>query len=130
MSRAVEVSLRELALYLRAHQDMNSVVALRANLSFGSAERSGQITGIAGRYGFEATARAEQLTIAERLHCFGENVLISLMVLARNTAAFRPESLRRNRTLVYMSRRKLESRFHDGRPAPRSDPNSKGRVTS
>jgi hypothetical protein len=125
MSRALELSLRELALYLAARPDLAAVVALRANMSFGSAEQSEQITGIAGRYGFERVGPAAQPTVAERLHCFGENVLISLMVIARTTAAFRPESLRRNRTLVYMSRRKLESRFRGGGAPPhRSDPNS------
>jgi YkoP domain len=133
MSQAVQSSLRELALYLIARPDLTSVVALRANMSFGSAEQSEQITRIAARYGFEAAGPAEPATMAGRLHRYGENVLISLMVIARNTAAFRFQSLRRNRTPVYMSRRKLESRFRstDGdRPQGRRDPNSTGQVQS
>ena len=120
MSRAVEFSLRELALYLAAHPDLNSVVALRGNMTFGSAEKSEQITGIAARYGFEQTGSAGQQTITERLHRFGENILISLIVIARNTAAFRLKSLRRDRTLVYMSRRKLESRYGNIMRVPHS----------
>jgi hypothetical protein len=111
MSRAVELSLRELALYLAARHDLNPVVALRANISFGSAEQSEQIARIAARYGFERAGPAHQRTLADHLQCFGENVLISLMVIARNTSAFRPKSLRRHRTPVYMSRRMLESRL-------------------
>jgi hypothetical protein len=133
MSRAVGFSLRELALYLRARHDLNSVVALRANMSFGSAERSEQITAIAARYGFEPAKPAKQPTMAERLHRFGENVLISLMLISRNTTAFRPESLRRARTPVYMSRQKLESRFGclDDDPLPRRcDLESMGQVQS
>jgi hypothetical protein len=123
MSQAAQLSLRELALYLVARPDLTSVVALRANMSFGRAEQSEQITRIAARYGFEAAGPAEPGTMAERLHRYGENVLISLMVIARNTAAFRLQSLRRNRTPVYMSRRELETRF-------RTDPNSTGQVQS
>ena len=71
--------------------------------------------------------------MAERLHRYGENVLISLMVIARNTAAFRFQSLRRNRTPVYMSRRELETRFRspdgDG-PQGRCDSNSADQVQS
>lgn len=133
MTRALELSLRELAIYLKARRDLNSVVALRANMSFGSAERSEQITGIAARYGFERSGPVYQRSIAERLHCLGENVLISLMVIARNTAAFRLESLGRIRTPVYMSRRKLESRFRNrdgGVPTHRSDSGSAGQATS
>jgi hypothetical protein len=102
-------------------------------MSFGSAERSAQITRIAARYGFERSGPAYQRSIAERLHCLGENILISLMVIARNTAAFRLESLGRIRTPVYMSRRKLESRFRgrDGDVPPhRSDSGSVGQATS
>jgi hypothetical protein len=111
MSRAVELSLRELALYVAAHYDLNTVVAVRANISLGSAEQSEQIARIVARYGLERAGPAHRRSIPEHLHCFGENVLISLMVIARNKAAFRAGSLRRNRTPVYMSRRKLESRF-------------------
>jgi hypothetical protein len=133
LSRALELSLRELALYLDACPDLNSVVALRANMSFGSAEQSEQIARIAGRYGFERAKPMEQRTVAQRLHRFGENVLISLMVIARNEAAFRLESLRRDRTPVYMSRRKLESRFRGryGDALPRgSDRGTMGQVQS
>jgi hypothetical protein len=111
MSRAVDLSLRELALYLAARHDLNPVVALRANISFGSVEQSEQIARIAARYGFERAGPAHRRTLADHLHWFGENVLISLMVIARNTSAFRVESLRRHRTPVYMSRRKLASRL-------------------
>jgi hypothetical protein len=132
MNRALEFSLRELALYLAARPNLTSVVALRANVTFGSAEQTQQITRIAARYGFEGAGPAEPRTMAERLHRCGENVLISLMVIARNTAAFRLKSLRRNRTPVYMSRQRLESRFgnHADAPPRRREAESMGRVQS
>ena len=132
MNRALELSLRELALYLAARPNLISVAALRANLTFGSAEQTQQITRIAARYGFEGAGPAEPRTMAERLHRCGENVLISLMVIARNTAAFRLKSLRRNRTPVYMSRQRLESRFGNYADAPprRRESDSMGRVQS
>jgi hypothetical protein len=41
----------------------------------------------------------------------GENILISMMVLARNAAALRADVLRRDRTLVFLSRRELRRRY-------------------
>ena len=45
------------------------------------------------------------------MHWFGENILISMMVLARNAAALRADVLWRNRTLVFLSRRELRRRY-------------------
>ena len=67
------------------------------------------------RYGFEAVAEPERLTLGERLHRFGENILISLIVLAQNAAALRADTLRRARLPIYLSRHALERRFGAGR---------------
>jgi hypothetical protein len=45
------------------------------------------------------------------LHQLGENILISLMVLARNSEALRLSSIRRVRIPVFVSRAELERRF-------------------
>jgi hypothetical protein len=47
----------------------------------------------------------------ENAHWFGENILISMIVLTRNAAAFRADTLRRDRTLVFLSRRELRRRY-------------------
>ena len=51
------------------------------------------------------------MSIGERLHRFGENILISLIILAHNPGALRPDTLRRVRVPIYLSRRMLEREF-------------------
>lgn len=111
MSRAIDVSLRELALYLAARRELDDVTAIRGNITFGSPERSDQLARIAERYGFERIAAPSSRSLREQMHRFGENVLISMMVLARNAAALRPDSLRRDRTLMFLSRSVVERRY-------------------
>jgi hypothetical protein len=110
-SRAFDLSLRELARHLAGRRDLDDVVAIRANMSLASRERGDQIARFSARFGFERAASPRPRRRSENLHRFGENILISLMVIARNAAAFRLESLRRDRLPVYMSRRTLQSRF-------------------
>jgi len=47
----------------------------------------------------------------ERLHRFGENILISLILLAHNPGALHFGTLKRVRVPIYMSRRVLERKF-------------------
>ena len=63
------------------------------------------------RYGFEAIVQSGQMSIGERLHRFGENILISLIILAHNPGALRSDTLRRVRLPIYLSRRMLEKEF-------------------
>jgi hypothetical protein len=63
------------------------------------------------RYGFETIAEYEHLSIGERAHQFGENILISLIVFAQNAGAPRPDSLKRDRVPICISRRTLAQRF-------------------
>jgi hypothetical protein len=113
ISRALDLSLRELARYLAERRDLDNVLAIRANLSLASGERSHQLARITARFGFERLAASRPQS--GRLHRLGENILISLMVIAYNATAFRLDSLRRDRVPVYMSRRMLTSRFGKSR---------------
>jgi hypothetical protein len=89
-------------------------------MEFGGRERDDQMVRLIGRYGFELVPSATTVTMGERALRFGENIHISLMVLARNAAALRRDTLRRGRTRVFMSRRVLEQRYGGG--AGRIDP--------
>jgi hypothetical protein len=119
INRAFDLSLCELAGYLAQRRDLGDVKAIRANMPFGSRERGHQLARFSARFGFERPASLRPQPRRERLHRFGENILISLMMLARNAGAFRLDSLRRDRIAVYMSRRTLQSRF--GAPESASD---------
>jgi hypothetical protein len=111
VNQAFELSLRELAGFLDGRRDLDGVVAICANMSVEPAERSAQLVRFVGRFGFERIAAASLHSFRQQMHWFGENILISMMVLARNAAALRADTLRRDRTLVFLSRRELRRRY-------------------
>lgn len=110
MSHCLDLSLRELAGWLSARADLADIALIRAQSVFGTAEQARQVIRITQRYGFETIGEPPP-SVGERLHRFGENVLISLMVLARNPMAFRLDSLRRDRVSIAMPRTLLASRY-------------------
>lgn len=114
VSRALDASLCDLHHYIEAHPELRDVVALRGNMTFVGRARGGQLGRLATRYGFEPVA-APAPSMWRRLHWFGENILISLMVLARNAAALRADTLWRERTLVMLSRHALQRRYGGAR---------------
>lgn len=110
INECLEISLRELAHYLSENRSFDDVRAIRANMAFGTRDQSRQLVHISHRFGFEPISPPRPRTWRERTHLFGENILISLMVLARNKAALRGDSLWRARTQVFLSRNILEQR--------------------
>src|SRR4029077_17995889 len=111
VNQAFELSLRELAGFLDGRRELDDVVAICANMSLEPAERSAQLVRFVGCFGFEPIAAASSRSFRQQMHWFGENILISMMVLARNAAALRADTLRRDRTLVFLSRRELRRRY-------------------
>ncbi|MGH6852481.1 MAG: YkoP family protein [Methylocella sp.] len=111
MSECLNISLRDLARYLQGNGEFKDIAVIRANMSFGTMHQSAQLVRIASRYGFEPIPRRESHSARQRIHQFGENILISLMVLARNGAALRRDSLWRDRTQTFLSRNVLERRY-------------------
>ncbi|MGH6795366.1 MAG: hypothetical protein ACREDH_09270 [Methylocella sp.] len=120
MSERLDISLRELARYLVQHREFEDVAVIRANMSFATAQQSAQLARIAGRYGFEPISDPAPPPMRRRIRRFGENTLISLVVLSRNAIALRRGSLRRGRIQVFLSRNILEHRYGGG-------PNSRAR---
>jgi hypothetical protein len=109
LAQGIDLSLRELALHLRWTRALDSVVALRADMRLGTAAQSAQLARIAARYGFvPACSGIESQGGMQRL---AENLFIMLLVLATNPAALRTPVLRRDHTLVYLSRLALEQRY-------------------
>ena len=104
-------SLAELAQYLAIRREHNDISILRANLALAGPEETERMARLISRYGFEPMARSAPVIGKERAHQFGENVLISLMVLAHNAAALRRDTLRRARLQALLSRRRLEQRY-------------------
>jgi hypothetical protein len=111
VNRAFNISLRELLYFLDARRDFDDVIAIGANMTFEPAERSDQLARFVARFGFERIEATPSRSFRQQMHWLGENILISMMVLARNAAALRADTLRRDRTLVLLSRRELRRRY-------------------
>jgi hypothetical protein len=111
MDHAVDISLRELARHLRTRPDLADVAAVCANLTLAPAEREHQVVHIMQRYGFERVSVSDRLSLGERMHRLGENIFISMLVFAHNSAALHADSLRRDRVLMCLSRRILQHRY-------------------
>ena len=114
MHRGIAASLRELAAFLAGRGDLDDVAVVCGDVPSGTDAQRDQVARIMGRYGFESIAEPEHLPFGERLHRFGENILISMIVLAHNARAFHANTLMRVRVPIYMSRRVLESNFSSG----------------
>jgi hypothetical protein len=110
--------LQQLVRYLATRADLVGIAVVRCTLMFASPERDAQMARLLGRYGFELVPGASALTLSEHARRFGENIQISLVVLTRNAAALRRDTLRRGRTRVFMSRRALEQRYGGARVHP------------
>jgi hypothetical protein len=111
MQRAIGGSLQELARYLAAQADLADIAVICGHVPSGTKSQSGQIARIMAYYGFETIPETEPLPLAERLHRFGENILISLIVLAHNAGALRSDTLARVRVPIFLSRRALDHEF-------------------
>ena len=111
MHLSFQHSLQQLVRHLATRPDLGDIAVVRCTLMFASPERDGQMARLLGRYGFELVPGASALTVSEHARRFGENIQISLVVLTRNSAALRRDTLRRGRTRMFMSRRALEQRY-------------------
>jgi hypothetical protein len=111
VNRAFDISLRDLARFLGARSDLNDITAICGNLPFEPTERSAQLIRFVTRFGFERIAVDDSQSLFRRMHWLGENILISMVVLAHNAAAFRTDTLWRDRTLVFLSRDTLQRRY-------------------
>ena len=98
-------------------RDLDDVRAVRADMTLGTTQMTERLLSLSGRYGFRpCSAHQGEATLARRS---GEDILISMMVLARNASAFRLSKFRRARVLVFMPRDVLDERFGAAAPHPR-----------
>jgi len=109
LARKLGFSMRELARYLESRADLADIEAVRAEMALGPPEQTPTIIQLSGRYGFEPVVREPVRRPAGALHRIGENVLITMLVLARNPAAWGWDDLARDRAEVVISRSKLRS---------------------
>ncbi len=118
MSRALAHSLRLLSDYFATRADCDCIRAVRAGMAFGTNEQTAQLLRICGRFGFVQCQDGASYETGP-MHRLGENILISMMVLARNPGALRLSSLRRGRVCVFLTRDELDRRFGPQAPSAR-----------
>lgn len=111
LNRAFDASLRELAHFLQSRPGLDDVAAICGNMTFEPSYRSAQLAHFIARFGFEQVAVRRARSLGQEIHRFGENIFISMMVLARNAAALRADTFWRDRMLMFLSRQKLQSRY-------------------
>jgi hypothetical protein len=111
MNDSFKRSLQELAHHLAARTDVDDIVAIRAIAALGADARGDKISCILSRFGFDIVLQQETPSAARQIRRYAENILISLMVLAYNPIALRPDTLRRWRVPAYLSRRELDDRY-------------------
>jgi hypothetical protein len=119
--RSFALSLRLLSAYLAENPQLHGVQAIRGDMALGAPEMTERLLGITGRLGFRPCGGHDGggAGLARRI---GENILISMMILARNAGEFRFSTLRRTRVLVFMPREVLDRRYgaRDRTPGPQS----------
>lgn len=117
--RRIAISLAELARYLRAQPDLADVKVVCGDVASAAGDQCDQIANIMRRYGFEAMLLPEPPPWRERLTRLGENIMISLIVLAHDADALSVDTLRRTRVPIYISRQTLEQKFGSIEPTAR-----------
>ena len=111
VNRAFEQSLCELADFLNTRQDLRDVIAICGDLTLEPSGRSAQLTRFVARFGFEPIAASQTWSFGRRAHWLGQNILISMMVLAHNAGALRADTFWRARVPMFLSRRALDERY-------------------
>jgi hypothetical protein len=109
-SRALDTSLRELARHVAQCGDLDAVSAICADMRLAPAKQCAQLARIVARYGFEV-AKDSRVGRPGPLRRIGENLLMMLLVLATNPAAFSAAVLQRDHARVMISRAKLLSLY-------------------
>jgi hypothetical protein len=117
--RQMELSLCELGRYCAQTPELFDIVAIAANVAQGTREQRDQLTNIMRRFGFAPPVAIEPTRSDARLRRLGENVLITVFILARNPMVLRADTLWRDRTELFLSRTALAERF--GRPRRSAD---------
>ena len=83
-------------------------MALRSNMSFDA-----QLRLVTARHRFEPFAAARTRLPRQRRHHFGEDILILLMVLARNALALHAGALWPDRITIFLTCQTLQRRYGD-----------------
>lgn len=114
-ARSIEISLRELALFLESREEFDDICVIRCTLALAIQAKIPCLTRITAHFGFETPRHVEQrASFAALAHRMGENMLALLILVATNPTAARLDVLRRSRGLACLSRHELIRRYGHG----------------
>ena len=110
IGREIATSLKRLATHMAQDSSYDDIVALRAEMRFGTEEQNLRIVRLSTRYGFQSVAKpdGEKYGVIREL---GENALVLMLALAANPSAAHLSAFRHDCALIYMSRVTLD-RFY------------------
>ena len=110
IGREITTSLERLATHMAEDLCYADVVALRAEMRFGTAEQNVRIVRLSARYGFESVRMSDNERYGA-VRELGENALVLMLVLAANPGAARFCALKHDCALIYMSRANLDRHY-------------------
>jgi hypothetical protein len=111
MGRVMHVSLRQLAAFMSLRPEFDGVVAIHGNMAESTAQTAAQLLRIMQHFGFETAPQQRAIPWGQKLHQFGENILVLLLLLAVNPAAARISVLSRVRFEMFLSRASFNKRY-------------------
>jgi hypothetical protein len=112
MRASIGHSLDLLGCYL-SEPGAAGIRAIRANLAQATPGEAWQIVRIMQHFGFTPGTEPKSESLGKKLHRFGENILVSMLVAAHNPRALRWDTLRRTRIPVFISSARLRQRCRE-----------------
>jgi hypothetical protein len=114
-AKLMDLSLKELCLYLQSRSELDDVAAIRAVMSLRSSDQAAQFERLASRFGFEPAPEPD--TLWRRLCGVGQNVVGLFLIMASNPRAAHLNFLFCRGVPFFISRRRLKERYreHGGR---------------
>jgi hypothetical protein len=109
VSRRMDLSLAELAAYVRAQESVRDVKAICGDMCLGTAAKRRQLARIVGHFGFESARPG--LGRAGPLERLCQNIMMFLLVLVTNPSTLRGAILLRTHQRIFLSRKALLSRY-------------------
>lgn len=113
IGREIAASLERLARHMAEDLSYDDIVALRAEMRFGTADQNVRIVRLSTRYGFESVKMSDDERYGA-VRELGENALVLMLALAANPGAARFCGLRHDCALIYMSRANLDRCYLPG----------------
>jgi hypothetical protein len=113
--RLLTISFRELAAAVEADPNLKDAKALRARLAFAGERNRADARRFGVRFGLQTIEPPPQVSMARRIHDFGEDLWLVALTWVFNRGALKGRSVLRMREDLWMSRGQLLQNFGNSR---------------